>query len=389
MDRRNAGRDALIVEALRTPIGKRNGRLSRMAPPHMLAAAIKAVIDRAGLDPATLDDVIVGCVTQVGDQGGNIARAAALCAGIPPGVPATTVQRACGSSQQALAFAASLIHSEACDTVIAAGVEHMTKHPLGSGEGPQTGYRYPKDLLETYPIPSQGIAAEMIAKRWNLPRRYLDELSARSHALAAAATAQGRFSKEIVTVPADDGTAMSQDEGIRPDSTVERLGSLKPAFAENGRITAGNSSQISDGSAAILVMSRRAAEVRGLKPRARIVAHDAVGVDPVSMLTGPIPATRRVLEKSGLHLDQIDLFEINEAFAPVLGMWLKETGAPIEKLNVNGGAIALGHPVGASGARLFCTLLHELERRQARYGLVSMCCGGGLGVATVIERLVS
>ena len=379
-------RHAVIVDAIRTPLGRRNGRLSSVTPPQLLAGVLKALVGRTGLDAAKLDDVMVGCVTQIGDQSGNIGRAAALYAGYPTSVPATTIQRACGSSQQALNFAMAMVQSGAADAIVAAGVEHMTRHPLGSAEGPEVGFRYPKELLETYPIPSQGVAAELVAAKWNLSRASLDEIALRSHQLATQAIREGRFEAEIVPVVVD-GTEMTVDEGVRQNASAEALAKLAPVFQAGGCITAGNSSQISDGAAAVLVMEEERALREGLTPRARLVAQDVIGVDPVLMLTGPLAATRRVLDKAGLRCQDIDLFEINEAFASVIGMWLKEIDAPLEKVNVNGGAIALGHPIGATGVRLVATLLNELERRDARYGLISMCCGGGIGTATIIERL--
>jgi acetyl-CoA acetyltransferase family protein len=328
----------------------------------------------------------VGCVTQIGDQNSNVARAAWLSADLPVEVPSTTVNRACGSSQQAVHFAAAMVEAGICDLVVAGGVESMTRVPMGAGRVEGLGKRYPDEMLAIHPIPNMGVSAEMIAEKWGLSRRYLDELSLRSHQRAADARASGRFDKEIVPIRLPDGSMFEQDECIRPDTTLEKLGSLKPVFREDGVVTAGGSSALSDGAAAVLIASREKARALGLKPRASIAAQLVVGVDPVIQLTGPIPATRQVLERTGLALSDIDLFEVNEAFASVLGAWLAEIKPDEAKVNVNGGAIALGHPLGCTGARLVTTILHELERRDARFGLVSMCCGGGFGTATVIER---
>jgi acetyl-CoA acetyltransferase family protein len=328
----------------------------------------------------------MGCVSQVGEQSLNIARNAVLQAGFPIEVPATTVDRQCGSGQQAIHFAANLIAAGVCDITIGAGVESMSRLPIGSSIA-TGGHPFPPSLLEMYPLTHQGLSAEMIAAKWEIPREELDAFSLHSHQLAAAATDSGYFDREIMPVSLADGTSFTRDEGIRRDTTLEKLAALQPSFKPDGVITAGNSSQISDGAAAVLLMTlEKAAELR-LRPRARLVAQKVVGVDPVMMLTGPIPATQQVLAKSGLKLDDIDLFEVNEAFAPVVLAWKRELQPDMERVNVNGGAIALGHPLGCSGTRLMTTLLHELERRNARYGLQTMCCGGGLGTATIIERL--
>jgi acetyl-CoA acetyltransferase family protein len=345
-----------------------------------------ALVDRAGVPRVAVDDVIAGCAAQVGEQAGNVARTALLMAGFPVTVPATTVQRACGSSQQALHFGANLIASGVCDVVLTGGVECMS-HTAGGNDDTKYGRRYPDELIERYAIPTMGIAAERIAARWDLSRPYLDELAERSHRLAADATDAGRFESQVLPLAGHDGALFHADEGIRRDTSVARLAGLKASFQEGGRITAGNASQVSDGAAAVLVMTRAKAAEYGLRPRARFVAQRVVGVDPEIMLTGPIPATREILARAGLAIGDIDLFEINEAFASVLGAWLKEIGAPLERVNVNGGSIAMGHPLGSTGARLVTIVLNELERRGGRYALISMCCGGGLGTATIIERL--
>ena len=379
-------REVVIVEAVRTPIGRRNGALKDVHPVVLAAMALRELMQRAKVDPALVEDVVMGCVSQVGEQSINIARNAVLQAGFPIEVPATTVDRQCGSGQQAIHFAANLIAAGVCDITIGAGVENMSRLPIGSSTA-TGGHPFPPSLLEMYPLTHQGISAEMIAAKWEIPREELDEYSLHSHQLAAAATDGGYFDREIMSVSLADGSSFTRDEGIRRDSTLEKLAALQPSFKPDGVITAGNSSQISDGAAAVLLMTPEKASELGLRPRARIVAQKVVGVDPVMMLTGPIPATRQVLAKAGLTLDEIDLFEVNEAFAPVVLAWKRELQPDMERVNVNGGAIALGHPLGCSGTRLMTTLLHELERRGARYGLQTMCCGGGLGTATIIERL--
>jgi acetyl-CoA acyltransferase len=379
-------RDVVIVEAVRTPVGRRNGALKDAHPVVLAAMALRELMQRAKIDPARVEDVVMGCVSQVGEQGLNIARNAVLQAGFPIEVPATTVDRQCGSGQQAIHFAANLIAAGVCDITIGAGVENMSRLPIGSSIA-TGGQPFPPSLLEVYPMVHQGISAEMIAEKWRIPREELDAFSLRSHQLAAAATDGGYFDREIMPVSLADGTSFTHDEGIRRDTTLEKLASLQPSFKPDGVITAGNSSQISDGAAAVLLMTAEKAAELGLRPRARIVAQKVVGVDPVMMLTGPIPATQQVLVKAGLQLGDIDLFEVNEAFAPVVLAWEREIHPDMERVNVNGGAIALGHPLGCSGTRLMTTLLYELERRGARYGLQTMCCGGGLGTATIIERL--
>jgi len=377
--------EVFIVDAVRTPVGKRNGALKDVHPVNLGAAALGEVVRRAGVDPARIDDVIMGCVSQSGEQTFNIARNAMLAADYPFEVSATTLDRQCGSGQQAVHFAAALIGSGNCDLVVAGGVESMTRVPLGSstaGANP-----FPPELLERYPLTSQGIAAERIAEQWNISRAKMEALALESHRRAYYAQQQGYFDREIVPVPLADGEIFAADEGIRPETTLEQMATLKPAFLPEGRITAATSSQISYGAAAILLASENAVARYDLKPRARIVAHRVVGSDPVLMLTGPLPATRRVLKDAGLLIDDIDLFEVNEAFASVVMMWQRETTVDLTRVNVNGGAMALGHPLGATGAKLLTTLLHELERRNARYGLQTMCCGGGLGTGIIIERI--
>jgi len=388
---------AVIVDAVRTPGGRRNGKLRGWHAVDLAAEPLKALAERNNLDPALVDDVIMGCVMQVGEQALNIGRNAVLAAGFPESVPSTTIDRQCGSSQQALHFAAQGVMAGAYDVVIAAGVEHMTHTPMGSSVVRDLGFPFGPKMMERYAerggLVSQGISAEMIADQWNLSRDDLDAFGARSQQYAARATAEGRFEREIlpVTVKDDEGAAtnevISTDEGIRPDTTAEVLANLKPAFKPDGKVTAGNSSQISDGAAAVLIMSEEKASALGLTPRARFHTFSLAGVDPVTMLTGPIPATRSVLEKAKMTIDDIDLVEINEAFASVVLAWEKELHADMDRVNVNGGAIAIGHPLGCSGAKLMCTLLNELERTGGRWGLETMCEGGGMANATIIERL--
>ncbi|HEX6540534.1 MAG TPA: thiolase family protein [Ktedonobacterales bacterium] len=379
-------REVVIVEAVRTPVGRRNGALKDVHPVVLAAMTLRELLQRAKIEPALVEDVVMGCVSQVGEQSLNIARNAVLQAGFPIEVPATTVDRQCGSGQQAIHFAANLIAAGVCDITIGAGIENMSRLPIGSSIA-TGGHPFPPSLLEMYPLTHQGLSAEMIAEKWRIPREELDAYSLRSHQLAAEATDSGYFDREIMPVSLADGSSFTRDEGVRRDTTLEKLAALQPSFKPDGVITAGNSSQISDGAAAVLLMTpEKAAELR-LRPRARIVAQKVVGVDPVMMLTGPIPATQQVLAKAGLKLDDIDLFEVNEAFAPVVLAWKREIHPDMERVNVNGGAIALGHPLGCSGTRLMTTLLYELERRDARYGLQTMCCGGGLGTATIIERV--
>jgi acetyl-CoA acetyltransferase family protein len=378
--------DPVIVDAVRTPVGRKGGALSHLHASSLLACALESVVDRNGVARDVIDDVVAGCAAQVGEQAGNIARTALLTAGFPFHVPGTTVNRACGSSQQAVHFADNMIRSGVCEAVVAAGVEMMS-HTAGANDDTKFGRRHPLELVERFSMPSMGIAAERIAARWNLDSGYLYELALRSHTLAAAAARQGRFDSQLVAVTDAEGTPFTRDEGVRPDASFEKLAALKPAFQEGGRITAGNASQVSDGASAVLLMSARRARECGLRPRARLRAQLVVGVDPEIMLTGPIPATHEILRRSGLQIADIDLFEINEAFASVLGSWLKETGAPLDRVNVNGGSIAIGHPLGSTGTRLLTILLNELERTGGTLGLQSMCCGGGLGTATIIERI--
>jgi acetyl-CoA acyltransferase len=389
---------AVIVDAVRTAGGKRNGKLRNWHAVDLASEALRALQERNDLDPSMIDDVIMGCVMQVSEQSLNIGRSAVLAAGWPESVPATTIDRQCGSSQQALHFAAQGVMAGAYDVVVAAGVESMTRTPLGSSVVRELGYPFGPRMMARYAekggLVSQGIGAEMIADQWGISREELDAFSVRSHQRAARATAEGRFENEIipVTIRDDEGNdtdeRLTADEGVRPESTVETLAKLKPAFKpEGGKITAGNSSQITDGSSAVLIMSEEKATELGLRPRARVHAFALAGVDPITMLTGPIPATTTVLERAKLTLDDIDAIEINEAFASVVVAWEKELHPDMEIVNPNGGAIALGHPLGASGGKLLSTLLNELERTSGRYGLITMCEGGGLANATIIERL--
>ena len=388
---------AVIVDAVRTPGGKRNGQLRNWHAVDLASEVLSALARRNDIDPVLIDDVIMGCVSQIGEQAFNVGRSAVLAAGWPESVPATTIDRQCGSSQQALHFAAQGVIAGAYDVVVAAGVEAMTRVPMGSSVGQDVGFPFGPRVAERYApqggLKNQGIGAEMIAEKWNITREELDAFSATSHQRAARATAEGRFEHELVPIYVRDdqgqptGELMSTDEGIRPDSSVATLATLRSAFQEGGRVTAGNSSQITDGASAVLIMSEEKAHELGYTARAAFHSFALAGVDPVTMLTGPIPATAKVLQRAGLTLDEIDLVEINEAFASVVLAWQKEHHADLEKVNVNGGAIALGHPLGASGAKLCATLLNELERTNGRYGLLTMCEGGGLANATIIERL--
>ncbi|MFY9615312.1 MAG: thiolase family protein [Candidatus Dormiibacterota bacterium] len=387
--------DAVIIDAVRTPVGKKNGALSRVRPDDMLALALRELVDRVKLDPAEVEDVVAGCVSQVGEQSMNMAREAALIAGFPVDVPGTTVERFCGSGQQAVNFAAQAVKAGAMDVVIGGGVESMSRIPMGSDlSGPDplgdsVGPISPK-LSDLYEIIPQGLSANRVALKYGIDREQMDRFSLESHQKAIAAIDDGRFKNEVVPVEVQDNgnsQLVDTDEGPRRETSYEKIASLPPAFEPEGMITAGNSSQISDGASAVLVMSEEKAKQLGLKPRARIIATAAVGTDPTLMLEGPIPATAKVLKKAGLELKDIDLFEVNEAFAAVVLAWLKETGADPEKVNYNGGAIALGHPLGCSGAKLITTTLNELERQDARYGLVTMCIGHGMGTGTIIERL--
>jgi acetyl-CoA acyltransferase len=395
--------DAVIVDAVRTPGGKRNGKLAGWHPADLAAEVLTALAERNDLDPAQVDDVIMGCVMQVGAQSINVGRNAVLAAGWPETVPSTTIDRQCGSSQQSAHFAAQGVMSGAYDMAVAAGVEVMSMVPMGSSAmTPNTGVPFGDRMTARYEevggLVPQGISAELIADKWDLSREDLDTYAARSQQLALQATEEGRFEQEIVPVrakPIDKETGnlieldemVTTDEGIRPGTTVETLAKLKPAFKPDGKVTAGNSSQITDGAAAVLIMSGDKAAELGLRPRARFHSFALAGVDPITMLTGPIPATHKVLERSGLSMGDMDLTEINEAFASVVLAWEKELQPDMDTVNVNGGAIALGHPLGCSGAKLMATLVHELERRGGRYGLQTMCEGGGMANATVIERL--
>jgi len=385
------GREVVIVEAVRIPVGRghpEKGYYRDVHPNELLGRVWVEVIARAGIPAGLVEDVITGCVQQVGEQSYNIGRNAWLQAGLPIETPATTIDRQCGSAQQAVNFAAALIGAGVHDVAIGGGVEHMGHIPLSvNGRiAEQLGTPFPPPLLERHPLVTQGLSAELIAERWGITRRECDEIALRSQQRAARATDEGRFSREILPFRVN-GSTYETDQGIRPETSLEGLAELKPAFKEGGLVTAGNSSQVSDGASAVLLMSREKADELGLKPRARIVDQTTVGVDPVLMLTGPIPATRKILERNGMTIDDLDLIEVNEAFASVIAAWARELGPDMEKVNVNGGAIALGHPLGSTGGRLLTTLLHELERSDGGLGLVTMCCGGGLGTATLIERL--
>ena len=379
--------NAVIVGAVRTAVGKKNGKLAGVRPDDLLADTLKALVARVKIDPSEVEDVVMGCVDQVGEQGFNIARNAALIAGFPVDVCGTTLDRMCGSGQQAANFAAMGVMAGQYECVIAGGVENMSRVPMGSnGAGPGDGPLSPR-LQALYDIVPQGISAEMIAEQWGIKREELDELAAGSHERAGRAIAEGRFKREIAPITLPDGSVFEVDEGVRVPVNREKMAALAPSFKPDGVVTAANSSQISDGAAALLIMSEARAKALGLKPRARIVATALAGVDPVIMLTGPIPATQRVLKKAGVKLEQIDLIEINEAFASVVLAWERELHPDMSRVNVNGGAIALGHPLGCSGGKLMTTLLHELERTKKRYGLQTMCIGFGQGIATIIERL--
>ncbi len=386
-----SGREVVIVEAARTPVGRghpEKGYYKDVHPNALLGRTFTEVISRAGIDASEVEDVIGGCVQQYGEQMFNVTRNAWLQAGLPIETPATTVDRQCGSAQQAVNFAAALVAAGVHDAVIGGGVEHMGHIPMGVGfQWTETvGSPWPQELLERYALVPQGLSAEMIADKWELPRHELDELALRSHQLAHRATEEGRFERETIPFAVNGETYVS-DQGIRPDTTLEALAGLKPAFKPDGKVTAGNSSQISDGAAAVLLMSAEKARELGVTPRARIVDQTTVGVDPVMMLTGPIPATQKLLQRNGMTIADIDLFEVNEAFAPVVLAWSRELQPDMDRVNVNGGAMAIGHPLGSTGARLITTLLHELERSDKETGLVTMCCGGGLGTGTIIQRV--
>ena len=385
------GREVVLVEAARTPIGRghpEKGWFRDLHPNELLGAAYKAVIARAGIEPEVVEDVVAGAVTQVGEQSNNIARNAWLQAGLPVTTPASTVDRQCGSGQQAVSFAAGLIATGVHDVMIGAGVEHMGRVPMGSNvaHADEFGTPFPPELMARYDLIPQGLSAELIAERWEVTRAEQDELGLRSHQLAARATDDGRFEREIIPI-AVNGATYTSDQGIRWDTSLEQLAALKPAFKEGGTVTAGNSSQISDGAAAVLLMAREKADELGLRPRARIFDAITVGVDPVIMLTGPIPATQQLLLRNGMTIDDLELIEINEAFASVVGAWRRELHPDMDRVNVNGGGLALGHPLGSSGARLITTLLHELERSDQELGLVTMCTAGGTGTGTILQRL--
>ncbi|ASS94026.1 thiolase family protein [Peribacillus simplex] len=381
-------REVVIVEGIRTPVGRRNGVLKDVRPDDLAGEVLKKLIEKAGIDPAIVDDVILGCVSQLGEQAGDIARVAALIAGFPIEVPGTTIDRQCGSSQQAVHFASQAILSGDMDVVVAGGVENMSRVPMGSNyQGAVTSQKY----MDLHEVINQGLSAERIADKWGITREDCDQFSVESHAKAIRAQKEGHFNREMISVTGTDKEGnqieVTEDQGPRGGTTLEVLAGLKPVFQKGGLIHAGNSSQISDGAAALLLMERRKAEELGLKPRFKVHTRVVVGSDPTLMLTGPIPATQKALEKAGLTIDDIDIFEVNEAFAPVPLAWLKETGADPKKLNPNGGAIALGHPLGGSGARLMVSMIHELERTGGRYGLQTMCEGHGMANATIIERL--
>ncbi len=386
---------AVIVDTVRTAVGRRNGKLKDWHPVDLASETLKTLVERNDLDPALVDDVVMGCVMQAGEQGLNVGRNAWLAAGYPEEVPGTTVDRQCGSSQQAAHFAAQGVIAGAYDVAIAGGVEVMTRVPMGASVQNGPGMPFGPKMMERYSevggLVPQGISAELIAEKWGISREQLDQFSYESHQKAARAIDEGRFENEIVPVPVtdEDGneTQFTVDEGVRRDTTPEKLAQLKPAFKEDGVVTAGNSSQISDGASAMLVMTEEKAQELGLTPRARFHTFALAGVDPIMMLTGPIPATGKVLDRAGMTLDQMDIIEINEAFASVVLAWEQEHKPDMSKVNVNGGAVALGHPLGCSGAKLMATLLNELERTGGRWGLQTMCEGGGMANATIIERL--
>ena len=389
--RQPEGREVVIVEAVRTPIGRghrEKGYYKDTHPNTLLGHCYTEAISRAGIEAGEVEDVVAGCVQQLGEQALNIARNAWLQEGLPIETPGTTVDRQCGSAQQAVNFSAALIAAGVHDAMIGSGVEHMGHLPFAAGMKTQEefGYAFTPELMAKHNIVGQGLGAEMIADQWEIPRSELDELALRSHQLAHQATEEGRFEREIVPMSVNGDTFVS-DQGIRPDTNLEALSQLKPVFKPDGKITAGNSSQISDGAAAVLLMAADKAKALGLRPRARIVDQTTVGTDPVKMLEGPIPATRKILQRNGMKIDDIDLFEVNEAFAPVVAAWRREHNPDMDRVNVNGGAMALGHPLGSTGARLITTLLHELERSDKELGLVTMCTAGGTGPATLLQRV--
>ena len=377
-------RDVVIVGGLRTPIGKRNGMLKDIRPDELLATVLDGLVKNLNIDSSEIEDVIAGCVSQVGEQAGDIARIASLIAGYPTTVPGTTIDRQCGSSQQALHFASQAIQCGDMDAVVAAGVESMTRVPMFSS---LQGTSFSPALLNKYEIVNQGESAELIAEKWSLTRCDLDEFALKSHQKAVQALKSNKFANEILPIRLSNSIIFDTDEVPRAETTIEILGNLKPSFRENGVIHPGNSSAISDGAAAILLMSKEKAESLHIRPKFKVLARAVVGSDPTLMLTGVIPATNKVLEKVGLSINDIGIFEVNEAFAPVVLAWQKETGADREKVNPNGGAIALGHPLGASGVRLFISMINEMERSNIKYGLVTMCEGHGMANATIIEKL--
>lgn len=384
-------REVVILDAARSPLGRRNGWLRETHPVRLGSDVLCEALARANMDPALVEHVIMGCVSQVGEQTFNLARNVVLDAGLPINIPATTVDFQCGSSQQAVHLAAAMIAAGQADVMVAGGVEHMTRVPMGSSLGGFDSSPFTDRIMETHNMIPQGIAADEIAQKWGITREQVDTIGYESHMKAAAAAQNGWFDREILPVEGvdDEGQRLivNRDQGVRPNASLEKMATLQPAFTGEGVTTAGNSSQISDGAAALVLTTADKARELGLKPRARVVASATVGSDPHLMLTGPIEATRKVLARAGMRLDQIDLFEVNEAFASVIAMWQKEIGADMRKVNVHGGAIALGHPLGGSGARLMTTLLNALETHDKRFGLQTMCCGGGMGTGTIIERL--
>jgi acetyl-CoA acyltransferase len=389
-------REAVIVEAVRSPIGKKNGSLAGWHPVDLLAEVLKAAVERTGIDPATVDDHITGCVSQTGEQAINIARNAWLAAGLPEEIPATTIDRQCGSSQQAAHFGAQGIMAGVYDLVVASGIENMTRVPMGVTASQGPGFPFSQTLMDRYEggLVPQGVSAEIIAEKWDLSRQQLDEFSIRSHERAGAAIKDGKFEQEIhpIKVEGEGGSQLFEnDEGVRFETSLEKMATLPTPFKEGGKVTAGNSSQISDGASVVVITSREKAQELGLRPRARFHSFALAGVDPITMLTGNVPATRKALKNAGLKLEDIANVEINEAFASVVLAWKKDLEIPDDwfdqNVNPNGGAIAIGHPLGASGGRLMASLVHELERREGRYALQTMCEGGGMSNATIIERL--
>jgi len=380
-------REAVIVDAIRTPVGRRNGQLSTVHPVDLSAAVLTGLQARSGFDPAIIDDVIWGCVSQVGEQAMNIGRFGVLAANWPESVPASTVDRQCGSSQQAATFAAAGVMAGNYDIAVAGGVESMSRVHMFSSVENGPGDPYSPGITARYgdSLVPQGVGAEMIAEKWNLSRERLDGIAVRSHERAAAAISEGRFKDQIIAITTPEGTVVDTDGGVRPGTNLATLAALKTPFRTNGRVTAGNASQISDGAAGLLIMTPEKAAELGLTPIARFVASAVVGVDPITMLTGPIPATRKVLDRAGLKLADIGAFEVNEAFASVIGAWENEIGADTDLLNVNGGAIAIGHPLGGSGARVMTTLIHHMRDNDIRCGLQTICEGGGLANATILE----